>query len=83
MEANRAFPRVIWLTLLGTLVSVACFAVLFNGAMAVLLLLLDHHWFRETIKIASLIGGIVSSMAGLMSSRSVQRRNRKQRAVQH
>jgi hypothetical protein len=77
MEANRALPRVVWLTLLGALISVTCFYVLFSGMMAILSALAGHHWFRVTVKTAldfSLVAGNMSLLASFLWIRHCNRK---------
>ena len=79
MGANRAFPRVVWQTLLGAPISVACLYALFSGAMAVLLPLVKHAWFRAAVKTAldfSLVAGMMSLLASSLWTRHCHRKRR-------
>jgi hypothetical protein len=84
MEANRAAPRVAWLTLLGAVISVVCLSVLYalGGVFASLLgLLMDHPGFRAAIKTASHFAPVASSMVLLWSAIWIRYYHRKQGAL--
>jgi hypothetical protein len=84
MEANRAFPRAIWLSL-GALISVACFYALLVGIAHLMPRFLSftespRHGLVLDVAVLLVVAGCFRK---LMSYRSVQRRNRKQGAAQH
>jgi len=80
MGANRAFPRVIWRTLPGAVISVACFWALLAGVgrfAPVLWTLFDRHpWLPPLL-------AIVGSMAGPLRRFWIRHCHRKQCAPRH